>query len=499
MLTKFLLPVFSVLVLGAFGISLRAEEPKKSAAINLTLNKAVELALKQNPEILRSLQEIQRTHGQVIEIRALALPLVAAVSNYNQQDKDLLESSSGGGGGISIDTPTGTETIQSSQGSSRGGDKNWRVAVEVKQMIYSGGQTKAAIKIAKLTEDSSYFALRDTVDRVISLVRQQFYNVLLNKALIVVAEESIALLSDELKDQKNRFDAGTVPRFNVLRAEVELANAQPDLISAKNDYLISQLELAKTLGVKSAGMERNVNFEPTGELIHNMGKEIALEVALKTARENRAFLKVQRNTMEQEEQQIKLARSGYKPRLDANAGYEMRNSRQTDDLSKETNGWFAGVTGSWNIFDGFETKGKVIQAKARLESAKVNYEDSIQQVELEVQKAYANVLEAKEFIASQQKTVEQANEALRLSRERLDAGAGTQLEVLDARVALTTARTNEYQARFNYLSALAELDRAMGADTHYDDSFVCPELEPRKPKKETQETKKSAKKKKLKD
>jgi len=493
MLNKFLLAVL-VLVLGGFKNGLKAEEPK-AGAVNLTLSKAVELALKQNPEILRSLQEIQRTRGQVIEVRALALPLASAVSNYNQQDKDLLERGSGGGN-VSIDTGSGTQTIQSGQGSVRGGDKNWRVAFEVKQMVYSGGQTRAAIKIAKLTEDSSYFALRDTVDRVVALVRQQFYNVLLNKALIVVAQESIALLSDELKDQNNRFDAGTVPRFNVLRAEVELANAQPDLISSKNDYLISQLELAKTLGVKSAGRERNVAFEPTGELIQNMGKEIALVTALRTALEKRAFLKVQRNIVEQEEQQIQLAKSGYKPRMDINGGYEMRNSRQTDDVSKETNGWFAGVTGQWNLFDGFETKGKVIQAKARLEAAKVNYEDSVQQVELEVQKAYANVIEAKEFIASQQKTVEQANEALRLSRERLDAGAGTQLEVLDARVALTTARTNEYQARFNYLSALAELDRAMGADTHYDDTFVCPELKPSKDKKEES---KAAIKEKLKD
>ena len=82
--------------------------------------------------------------------------------------------------------------------------------------------------------------------------------------------------------------------------------------------------------------------------------------------------------------------------------------------------------------------------------------------------------EAKETIASQAKTVEQAEEALRLARERLAAGAGTQLDVLDARVALTRARTTELQARYEFSAAIAEFDRATGADTVFDDTFTEP-------------------------
>jgi outer membrane protein TolC len=115
-------------------------------------------------------------------------------------------------------------------------------------------------------------------------------------------------------------------------------------------------------------------------------------------------------------------------------------------------------------------------ARASLESAKVNYDDSVHQVELEVQQAYANVQTARETIRSQQKVVEQALEALRLAKERLAAGAGTQLDVLNAQVQLTTARSTELQARANYNTALAEFDRVTATATSYAETFNDPLL-----------------------
>jgi outer membrane protein TolC len=285
---------------------------------NLSLQKAVEIALLQNPNVLRSIEDIERTRGLIIEVRAQALPQITLTGNYSQQDRRLLK---GGGGGVSPSTTPGpvalTEVLQTQQsaaqsastppsasqttpssgaqatpavpgqrsrtvesrrvvvpnadvvehaqtvqnaqivqnvagvpfgaaGAGAGGgaldlaslaslfgpqdntgniqNKSWRVAIEAKQVLYAGGQIRAALSIAKLTQDSSYYQLRDIVDQVISTVRQEFYTVLLNRALITVAEEAVRLQEEELRDQRNRFEAGTVPRFNVLRAEVELAN-----------------------------------------------------------------------------------------------------------------------------------------------------------------------------------------------------------------------------------------------------------------------------------
>ena len=425
----------------------RDEAPKFRA---LTLEKAVSIALKQNPEIRKALHEIERTRGQVLEVRAQALPHVTANGSYSQQDPKLLQ----GSGSSSFSQGSGASF--SSQ------DKSWRITVEARQLIYSGGQVKAAVKIAKLTEDASYYMLRETVTQVIANVRTQFSTVLLDRDLITVSEESIQLLTDQLKDQQNRFAAGTVPRFNVLQAEVALANARPDLIRARNNHLIARLQLAKTLA-----FDANQSVDVIGDLRANP-TEVDLSAALTSARQHRAVLKAQRNTIASEEQQISVAAAGYKPQLSADVGYEVTSSRNSTDLSKTANGWYLGVTGTWNIFDGLQTKGRVDQARARLASATVSLADSIQQVELEVQKAYAAVNQARELIASQTKVVEQSDEALRLAKERLSAGAGTQLDVLSAQVARTQSRTTQKQALADYNVAIAEFDRATGAETIYD-------------------------------
>ncbi len=424
---------------------------------SLTLEAAVSLALKQNPDVLKAIHEIERTRGQVIQVRAQALPNVQAAGSYNQYQPELI-----GSGGGSSSVTAGSAFVSSS---SR--DKSWRITLQVQQIIYSGGKVKAAVKIAELTQDTSHQLLRETTSTVVASVRTQFYTALLNRELIKVAEESIVLLADQLRDQQNRFDAGTVPRFNVLQAEVELANARPDLIRAKNNFHIARLQLAKTLGL-------DTDDEPdVSGTLRLIPREVNLARALAAARTNRAILRAQQNSVASGEQQITVAKAGYKPSLNANVGYEMVNSRSSSDLSKVANGWYLGVNGTWAIFDGFQTKGNVDQAKASLASAKVGLADSIQQVELEVQKAYAQARVAREVIASQEKVVEQADEALRLARERLNAGAGTQLDVLNARVALTKARTTQKQALSDYNVALAEYDRATGAEVIQDPTIAA--------------------------
>jgi outer membrane protein TolC len=516
---------------------------------NLTLDRAVEIALRQNPEILIAIQDIERTRGLIVEVRAAALPHLTLAGTYDQSDPRLLEGGGGRGvGGTSTNVSGGSlagrqlapensqpvvntnttgitgsttttgqtavpgnasavraprnRTAAAADGSGTGGtgsstdelaaalqqitdelsrntgrsiqDKSWAISLEVRQALYTGGQVTSALRIAKFTQDSAYYQLRDTVDRIISQVREQFYLVLLNRALIEVSEEALRLANEQLQDQRNRFEAGTVPRFNVLRAEVEVANVQPNLIRARNDYLLSQIQLGKRIGL-DPGPDGRPEFYAVGKLGIS-DRRLSLVDALALAKARRPFLKVQRQQILIDAEQIKLEMAGYKPRLDASAGYEIRNRNSSDDLSDVVNGWFFGVTGSWDIFDGFRTYGRVKQSRARLEQSKINYDDSVRQVELEVQSAFANLQQARETVASQQKNVEQAEEAVRLAQERFAAGAGTQLEVLDARVALTRARTTELQSRSDLNRGLAELDRATATNTRYDDSFRDPML-----------------------
>lgn len=487
-----------IAVLCASALLLQAEEPAPGARSRpaagggeLTLGKAVEMALRQNPEILRAVQEIERTRGEVIAVRAEALPRLSLSSSYTQRDPRLTAGSIGrvsnttpanpASGQTTTSTGTGTPadlsggaTTQQNPGTAAFGlqEKSWRVALQARQVIYAGGRVRAAVRSAQFTEDRAYWDLRETIDRVVATVRGQFYTVLLNRALIGVQEESISLLGAQLKDQQDRFNAGAVARFNVLQAEVALSNARPELIRARNNYLISQLQLFKTLGLPPQPEGRPV-WRVVGTL-EVAPRSFDVSEALRIARERRAFLKAQRQTILVEAEQIKVAFAGYLPRLDANAGYQLRNSRLSEELDDVVQGWFYGLTGRWQLFDGLATDGRVKQARARLESAKIGYDDAVLQVDLEVQQAHARLQTARETLESQQKSVEQAEEALRLASVRFTAGAGIQLEVLDARVALTRARTTVLQARADYNIALADFDRATATDTVYTEPFKDP-------------------------
>jgi len=464
-----------------------AGESVVSDTKKITLDQAAEMAMKHNPDILKAIQEIERTRGLVLEVRAQALPSATLVSRYNQEDRSLLKprgASSGDSGSSDLDLTNlgsgmpGAPVVIVIPGSGGGEferlDKSWRVAMDVRQVLYAGGQVRAALKIADFTRDSSYYQLLDTVEQVIYTVRQQFYDIILNRALIRVQEQALRLAEQQLKDQKNRFDAGTVPRFNVLRAEVEVSNVRPSLIRAKNDYRIAIWRLMKTLGQNTLSADSKTNpFEVFGQL--GTGQPLKdLDKAIALARERRPFLKVQRLNILNATEQIKVALAGYKPRLDLVGGYEARNSSASDDIDDTVNGWFFGVEGSWAVFDGFETKGKAMQARAQLEQAKVTYDDSVRRVDLEVQEAFTNVQQGVELIESQEKNVEQANEAVRLATERFNAGAGTQLDVLDAQTALTDSETNALQARYTYYIAKADFDRATSADTKFEETFDDP-------------------------
>src|SRR4029077_6340689 len=139
--------------------------------------------------------------------------------------------------------------ISTSGGGVSGTERNYSVQLQATQAIFAGGRIVSQIRSADFQRDSSYYAFRNAIDQIVSTVRQQFYLVLLDRALIGVQEESVRLLQSQLQDQQNRFEAGTVPRFNVLQAQVALSNQYPQLITARNNYRIAQLQLAKTLGL----------------------------------------------------------------------------------------------------------------------------------------------------------------------------------------------------------------------------------------------------------
>src|SRR5205823_9800024 len=172
-------------------------------------------------------------------------------------------------------------------------DTAYNIRIIGQQLVFNYS-TFRAIRGTFFQRDSAYFALRNIVDQTISTVKTQFYQVVVNRELIVVQEESVRLLESQLKDQQNRFEAGTVPRFNVLQAQVQLSNQIPNLIAARNNYRISILQLAKTLGLDfnpARGLAAPLRV--VGQLEY-IPRKVDLLAAIEEGKRNRPFLKQQR-------------------------------------------------------------------------------------------------------------------------------------------------------------------------------------------------------------
>ena len=439
------------------------------------IDQAVITALQQNPAVRNALQEIRRTKGVIIQISAEALPQIGPSFTWGWTDPNLNtingNSSFSTFGGGPTPTPAGPPT-----GMGHGGIKNLRsdIAYNIKvtgtQLVFNYS-TFSSIRGTFFQRDSAYFALRNIVDTTIATVKTQFYQVIVNRELIVVQEQSVNLLDSQLKDQQNRFEAGTVPRFNVLQAQVQLYNQIPQLIAAQNNYRISVLQLAKTLGLDfKPRREVTAPLRASGDLAY-IPRKIDLPVAIEEGKRNRPFLKEQRANVLNQIQQVHVAIGSWLPNVNANGGGEWLSNDVNSSFGDVSKGWLTTVTGSWPIWDSGMAWGKIQQQRALLSEQEITYDDDVRQVELEIQQAASNLLQNRESIQATEKNLESAAEAVRLAKARLDAGAGTQLDVLNAQVQLTTAQSTNLQALFGYISSLAEFDRATGAQSSYTETF----------------------------
>ena len=412
----------------------------------LSLADALNIALQQNGTILKAKSDLEGNAGLVMQTRAIVYPKATIAGQYQR----IAESS--------IDSPTGATFLF-------GTDQSWATEIRLVQSLYEGGRMASALRSARLTNELALLEYQTVVADTLLAVRTNYYDILLARQQIGVREASVKLLQQELDDQKRRFEAGTVPRFNVLRAEVAVANARPQLSRARNAFRISKNNLINLMGYNlSPEVLEDIPLQLTDKL-DTEPYPIDLPTAIRQAFANRTELASLRKGEALAKEGIINARAGYLPSLQAFGGYGVRSSAFENDLTAERHGWFVGAQVGWDIFDGMLTRGRVTSAKAAHERSMTELDDRSRNIELEVRTAYSQFLEAREVLESQQKVQEEAEESLRLANARADAGTATQLDVLDAETSLTEARTNQSLAQRDYAVAVAKLERAVGLTT----------------------------------
>jgi outer membrane protein TolC len=408
----------------------------------LDLRGAIRYALDHNYSILQARETIRLQEGVIVQVKSQAIPNLGAQGQYQRNAE-----------AISPIYPPSTSL--------------WDVELKATQTLFAGGGVVSSIRGATLTRDAAAFDLQTAIDTALLDVRTKFFNVILAREKIRVDEENVKLYQHQLEDTKNQFESGTVSNFEVLRAKVYLANAQPMLITARNDYRIAIEQLRQSIGHTGASsfpdVDGSLDFTP---------ETFDLSGAIESAHEHRPELRKLQKVEDAAEESITTARSGFYPNLQAFGSYEWEGySYANPSLGSPTvNGWTFGLQSNWAIFDGRATDGKVRQAKSMLEQARLSKASEELEIDVEVRQAMSSLQEAAELVAASKQTIEQAAEALRLADAKFHAGSATQLDVLTSQVSLTQSKTDQLTANYNYLVALANVRKAIGLS----DALVIP-------------------------
>lgn len=402
---------------------------------SLNLERCVEIALKMHPDIIAASSTVNASESRTGQAKAGYYPQVNWSSSYSR-----ISPATGGSGNSS-----------GSSFGSTGAYDAYSAGFNLSQTIYDFGKTPTQVKIQDLNLASSRSDLQTASDQVIYNVKQKYYGVLQAKRNRDVSLESVKQFEQHLEQAKGFFTVGTKPKFDVTKAEVDLGNARLNLIRAENTLRLGTANLNNAMGVPSAPeymLEDNLLFRKY---------DITFEDALSKASQNRPDLQSILAKKQAAEQSIELAKKGYYPALTGNAAYNWMG-----DKFPLEHGWNVGATLSFPLFSGYLTKYQVEEAKANLNVLSANEESVKQTVFLEVRQAYLNLGDAEERVPVAELTVKQAEENFELASGRYTAGVGNPIEVTDASVALSNAKTSYIQALYDYRVAQAGLEKAMG-------------------------------------
>jgi outer membrane protein len=413
-------------------------DPNYEVPDELNLAYALSFALDNNYAIRQAQERIREQEGVILEVRSAQIPKVSASGDLSANDKE-----------VSSAMPAQ--------------NRDWGVGVQATQVVYAGGGVQASVRGSTLVREAAALELQAVINEQLLLVRTRFYSVLLAQQRIGVQEENVKLLEEQMKDARNRFEAGAISNFEVLRAEVALANGRPALITARNALRVAIMELRQVLGfINSTGSNANKVPQFVGSLEATAKPEYELVSAMALARSQRPELQRLGKLESAGEQQVVVSRAGSRPQVAAFGRYDWVRGGPSSGWNDRRDGWTAGLQAQWDIFDGRATAGRVVQAKSRLLQTKLAVEEANLAIDIEVRRAHSALTEAWELVEASGKVVEQANEALRLANVRYGAGTATQLDVLTSQVALTDARLNQLVAGFNYNVALAAMRKALG-------------------------------------
>lgn len=334
--------------------------------------------------------------------------------------------------------------------------------------LFTGGELQGQIGQAKANYRSMLSAEEQAYNEMKETATTGYFNMLNAGNMKALRQESVDRLQAHLDNVVAQYNVGIVARADVLRSEVELANAKQDYITASNEYDVAEATLNNIIGTPlntTLKLKDSLQYVPYDN---------DMAYCLAYSEEHRPELKQAEYGVDAAEAALVVARSGHMPKIYANASDNWGGNGSNWPGDDDEN-WSVGVTASINVFDSGVTWSKIHAAQEALVQAKESQRQIKDAVELEVRTDYLSMREAEKRISTAQVAVASAEEDYHIAVVRYQAGVGTNIDVMDAQEALTQAKTNYYQALYNYNTSKAALNTSMGVGVPVPEPRTFPE------------------------
>jgi len=454
-------------IIAALAIAL-APPPRAAAqlapdTIPLSIEAAVERALRSSDEVQRAAADVEVAEAQVLTARASALPQLRLNATYTR----LLENARAQAVNQLFNQPT-----------------TYNVNANLSQSLFQGGRVVAASRGAGRVRRAARLTAAETRSQITIDVQRAYLQALFSDRLVGIQRQNLTLASERLTQVQALEGGGRAARYDVLRARVERANIEPLLLSAENERELALLDLKRLLNIpleQPVALTTSVDAQALPALLTSAAADSADEAS-------RASVQAAELTASARRDAINIARADLLPTVNVflqtgyqafpTAGSPLRWGETTNipcapdapascrPTTVQNGGFFSdrsvGVVVSWPLFDGLRVKGNIdlAQAQAKLAETQLNLER--ERVALEVAQARAELRRARAAFEAQRQTATEATEAFRLASLRFTRGVGTQFDVSDAQFALLTSKTNEARAVYDLYLATAGLAFSLG-------------------------------------
>ena len=407
----------------------------------LTLNDAVQTARERQPQLRQARANTSAAEARAGQALAPLLPQLTASAAYQRTTANAIAAP---GQATVVGTRTGSWEMFNS----------WSDSIGASQLIFDFGSGPNRWRAAKALRDAQLATERATALTVDFNVRSAFFQARANQALVKVARDNLDNQLRHLEQIQGMVEAGTRAEIDLIQSRTDTANARVQLINAQNNYETSKVTLNTAMGVLGP-----IDYDVSDDQMQPVpGEDAPVDPLLEEAYKARPELQALEEQVRADQLTVRSIEGQYGPALNANLGFKQGGS------SLENLGWnaFAGLSLSWNIFQGGLTRSQVSEAEANIVATAAQLDLQKQQVRSDVDTARLAVRGAKESLGATQEALLNARERLRLAEERYQVGVGSAIELGDAQVALVQAAAQAVQADDQLATARAQLLRAVG-------------------------------------